>query len=67
MSRELPDRTGRYPWSRDAIGRTGYRVAHPGRPNDSMFLFFSNRLGCLGSLIVSALITVVLLLILGVL
>ena len=32
-----------------------------------MFLFFSNRLGCFGSLIVSALITVVLLLILGVL
>jgi len=32
-----------------------------------MFLFFSNRLGCLGSLIVSAVITVVFLLILGVL
>jgi hypothetical protein len=32
-----------------------------------MFLFFSNRLGCLGSLLVSALITVVLLLILGIL
>ena len=32
-----------------------------------MFLFFSNRLGCLGSLLISALITVVLLLILGVL
>jgi hypothetical protein len=32
-----------------------------------MFLFFSNRLGCFGSLLVSALITVVLLLILGVL
>jgi hypothetical protein len=32
-----------------------------------MFLFFSNRLGCFGSLLVSAAITVVLLLILGVL
>jgi hypothetical protein len=32
-----------------------------------MFLFFSNRLGCLGSLLVSAAITLVILLILGVL
>jgi len=32
-----------------------------------VFLFFSNRLGCLGSLLVSAIITVVLLIILGVL
>ena len=32
-----------------------------------MFLFFSNRLGCLGSLLVSAVLTIVLLLILGVL
>jgi hypothetical protein len=32
-----------------------------------MFLFFSNRLGCFGSLLVSAIATVVLLLILGVL
>jgi hypothetical protein len=32
-----------------------------------MFLFFSNRLGCLGSLFVSALVTVVLLIALGVL
>jgi len=31
-----------------------------------MFLFFSNRLGCFGSLLVSAVITVVLLLILNV-
>jgi hypothetical protein len=31
-----------------------------------MFLFFSNRLGCFGSLLVSALITLVLLLLLGV-
>lgn len=34
---------------------------------DPMFLFFSNRLGCLGSLLVSAILTVVLLIILGVL
>jgi hypothetical protein len=32
-----------------------------------MFLFFSNRLGCLGSLLVSAAVTVVLLYLLGVL
>jgi hypothetical protein len=32
-----------------------------------MLLFFSNRLGCLGSLLVSAILTVILLLILGVL
>jgi hypothetical protein len=31
-----------------------------------MMLFFSNRLGCLGSLLVSAIATLVLLLILGV-
>ena len=32
-----------------------------------MFLFFSNRLGCLGSLLVSAILTIALLLLLGVL
>jgi hypothetical protein len=32
-----------------------------------VFVFFSNRLGCLGSLLVSALLTLALLLILGVL
>jgi hypothetical protein len=32
-----------------------------------MFFFFSNRLGCLGSLLLSAAITIVLLLVLGVL
>jgi hypothetical protein len=32
-----------------------------------MFLFFSNKLGCLGSLLVSAAITVLLLLVFGVL
>jgi hypothetical protein len=32
-----------------------------------VFVFFSNRLGCLGSLVVSAIITIVLLFLLGVL
>lgn len=32
-----------------------------------MFLFFSNRLGCFGSLLVSVVLTLILLLILGVL
>jgi hypothetical protein len=32
-----------------------------------LFLFFSNRLGCFGSLLVSAAVTVVLLILLGVL
>jgi hypothetical protein len=32
-----------------------------------MFVFFSNRLGCMGSLVVSAVATLILLLILGVL
>ena len=31
-----------------------------------MFLFFSNRLGCMGSLLLSIAVTVVLLLVLGV-
>jgi hypothetical protein len=31
-----------------------------------MFLFFSNRLGCMGSLLVSLVVTAILLLILGV-
>jgi hypothetical protein len=30
-----------------------------------MFLFFSNRLGCLGSLLLSAAVTVILLILLG--
>jgi hypothetical protein len=32
-----------------------------------MFLFFSNKLGCLGSIVLSAVVTLVLLLIFGVL
>ena len=31
-----------------------------------MFVFFSNRLGCMGSLLVSAVLTLVLLLVLGI-
>ena len=38
-----------------------------GIPSRGMFVFFSNRLGCMGSLLVSAAVTVVLLLLLGVL
>ena len=37
-----------------------------GQPG-SMFVFFSNRLGCFGSLLVSAVLTLVLLLLLNVL
>jgi hypothetical protein len=32
-----------------------------------MFLFFSNKLGCLGSIVLSAVVTLVLLLVFGVL
>jgi hypothetical protein len=39
-------------------------AGHTGSP---VFLFFSNRLGCGGSLLVSALVTLVLLVLLGVL
>ncbi len=39
----------------------------PGGHAATMFLFFSNRLGCFGSLLISALLTVVLLIVLGVL
>jgi hypothetical protein len=37
----------------------GWRVQRP------MFLFFSNRLGCLGSLVITALGTLLLLVLLG--
>jgi hypothetical protein len=33
---------------------------------ETMFVFFSNRLGCMGSLIVSAIATLILLLLFGV-
>ncbi len=42
--------------------RAGFGVAPPGHV-PPVFLFFSNRLGCLGSLILSAVLTIVLLLI----
>jgi hypothetical protein len=38
-----------------------------GGHDGAVLLFFSNRLGCLGSLLVSAVITLILLVILGVL
>lgn len=34
---------------------------------DRVFLFFSNRLGCLGSLVVSVILTLIVLAVLGVL
>jgi hypothetical protein len=43
------------------------RAEDGGQEADSVFVFFSNRLGCLGSLLVSAVLTLILLLILGVL
>ncbi len=43
-------------------GFAGRSRGHPG----SVFFFFSNRLGCLGSLVVSALLTLLLLLLLDV-
>jgi hypothetical protein len=46
--------------------RAGAAVTIP-RELVHVFLFFSNRLGCLGSLLVSVILTVVLLLLLGVL
>lgn len=40
--------------------------AHPGKPVQ-VFVFFSNRLGCVGSIAVSLVVTALLLLALGVL
>jgi hypothetical protein len=53
-------------------GRLGVIPTHGRRerwvvPRLAMFLFFSNRLGCLGSLLVSVILTIALLLILDVL
>ena len=45
-----------YRLPRDPIGQPG-----------AVFFLFSNRLGCLGSLLLSAVLTVILLLVLGVL
>jgi energy-converting hydrogenase Eha subunit E len=47
------------------------RMLHPASVEtfslqENMFLFFSNRLGCLGSIAVSAVLTLVLLLLFGV-
>jgi len=51
------------------VSRTRPRI-HPKRARvrgPPVFLFFSNRLGCVGSLLISALVTIVLLILLGVL
>jgi hypothetical protein len=45
------------------LGRPGHGYPDCGK---SMFVFFSNRLGCMGSLIVSAIATLILLLLFGV-
>ena len=44
----------------------GFAVARTGQP-PPVFFFFSNRLGCLGSLLLSALLTLFLLLIFDIL
>jgi hypothetical protein len=46
---------------------TGFEPVGNAESPQVMFLFFSSRLGCLGSLLVSAVITLILLVILGVL
>ncbi len=43
----------------------GGLCGHPRGHRPGMFLFFNNRLGCLGSLLVSAVLTVVLFLLLS--
>jgi len=53
--------------SSEANGRTDHRFpGPPGGYGVAMFLFFSNRLGCFGSIVLSVVLTVILLLILGV-
>jgi hypothetical protein len=53
--------------SRSAVCGRRYALPVAGEPDPNVFVFFSNRLGCLGSLLVSAVLTIILLLILGVL
>ena len=63
-------RSSRAPYpsaSSEADGRTDHRFpGPPGGYGVAMFLFFSNRLGCFGSIVLSVVLTVILLLILGV-
>ncbi len=49
-----------------SLGQNGVGGPRGGHA-DGVFLFFSNRLGCLGSLLVSAILTLIVLVILGVL
>ncbi|WP_406040636.1 transmembrane protein 268 [Micromonospora sp. NBC_00898] len=44
-------------------GSAGGTQRDPGGYSTQMFLFFSNRIGCLGSILISAILTVILLLI----
>jgi hypothetical protein len=55
-----------HPRVRTLTGGCALGPAAGTRATPTMFLFFSNRLGCMGSLLVSALITLVLLVLLGV-
>ncbi len=56
----------RFPCDPVHAGFGGVSGTPPGQPG-AMFFFFSNRLGCLGSIIISLLITGILLLLLGIL
>lgn len=52
------------PMLREASGY-GEGSSDAASPGDAMFLFFSNRLGCLGSLALSVVLTVILILLLN--
>jgi hypothetical protein len=49
-------------WRRDWSALTGVAC-----PDQTMFFFFSNRIGCIGSLVVSAVVTLAILMLLGIL
>jgi hypothetical protein len=52
---------GRRRWARtEPVGRCGLQVWGY---TSAMFFFFSNRVGCLGSLVISAIVTVILIII----
>jgi hypothetical protein len=48
-------------------GASAWLVREPDGSGDAVFVFFSNRLGCLGSLLVSAVVTLVLIAVLALL
>ena len=53
-------------WALTGITINGGTLAGSDRWPRTMFFFFSNRLGCLGSLLLSAVVTIALLLLLGI-